>query len=205
MPPPAEDGDTRTVVDAPDRAAWRAWLERHHERSGSVWLRLSRGDGDGERSLRYEDAVQEGLCFGWIDSRARKRDDVSYDLLFAPRKRGSGWARTNKRRIERLLAEGRMAPAGLAAIEAAKADGSWTLLDLVEDLVEPDDLRAALDATPLARANWDGFPPSARRGILEWIAVAKRATTREQRVAETATLAAQGIRANQWPRPPRGG
>jgi uncharacterized protein YdeI (YjbR/CyaY-like superfamily) len=94
-----------------------------------------------------------------------------------------------------------MACAGRAVVEAARADGSWTLLDLVEDLVVPDDLAAALDAHPGARRQWEGFPPSARRGILEWIVQAKRDATRRQRVATTAELAARGERANQWRRP----
>jgi uncharacterized protein YdeI (YjbR/CyaY-like superfamily) len=122
-------------------------------------------------------------------------------LWFAPRRRTSGWSRPNKVRIERLEREGRLAPAGRAAVEAAKANGAWTLLDDVENLVVPDDLAAALDGCPGAREQWDAFPPSARRAILEWIVQAKRAETRAKRVEETSRLAALGQRANQWPRP----
>jgi uncharacterized protein YdeI (YjbR/CyaY-like superfamily) len=124
-------------------------------------------------------------------------------LLVTPRKRGSRWSRANKQRIQRLTAAGRLASAGLAAVTDAKADGSWTALDAVEELVEPEDLGAALDAEPNARANWDGFPGSTKRAILEWIIAAKRPPTRASRVAETARLAAQGIRANQWRQPGR--
>jgi uncharacterized protein YdeI (YjbR/CyaY-like superfamily) len=121
-------------------------------------------------------------------------------LWFAPRKARSGWARTNKQRIERLTAAGLMAPAGLAVIEAAKADGSWTLLDAVEDLVVPDDLAAAFDAAPSAREHWEAFPRSVRRAILEWIVQARRPQTRARRVAETADKASRNERAHQWSR-----
>lgn len=119
-------------------------------------------------------------------------------MLVTPRKARSNWSRANKERIERLEAAGRLAPAGQRAVQAAKADGSWSALDAVEDLVEPDDLRVRLDADPEARRHWDAFPRSAKRGILEWIVQAKRPATRARRVAETAERAAVGERANQW-------
>ena len=106
----------------------------------------------------------------------------------------------NKDRLERLLDEGLVTDSGLTAIESAKADGSWTALDDIDALVIPDDLLAALDRLPPARGNFEAFPPSARRGILEWIASAKTEPTRVKRVTETAELAQEGIRANQWPR-----
>lgn len=107
----------------------------------------------------------------------------------------------NKQRVERLTAEGRMAAAGLAAVEAAKANGAWSALDQVEELHEPDDVRAALDGTPGARGHWDAFPRSAKRAILEWIGTAKRDETRAARIEETARLAADNVRANQWRQP----
>ena len=115
-----------------------------------------------------------------------------------PRKPKSGWSRPNKERIERLLAAGLMAPAGLAAVEAARASGTWTALDAVERLEEPAELARALDADADARRHWDAFPRSAKRGILEWISNAKKPETRARRVAETARLAARDERANQW-------
>jgi uncharacterized protein YdeI (YjbR/CyaY-like superfamily) len=183
----------------PDRAAWRGWLAANHATAAGVWL-VTFKKATGRPRVEYAEAVEEALCFGWVDSLARRIDDERSRLLFTPRKRGSGWSRPNKERVERLLAAGLMTPAGLVVVEAARADGSWSALDDVENLVEPGDLRAALDADPEARRNWDGFPRSARRGILEWISTAKRAETRAKRVEETARLAAQGIRANQWPR-----
>jgi len=116
----------------------------------------------------------------------------------SPRKTKSGWARTNKERVARLEAEGLMTPAGRRVIEAAKANGSWSLLDDVENLVVPEDLATAFDAHPGSREHFDAFPRSARRNILEWIVMARRPQTRANRIAETAELAAKGERANQW-------
>ena len=121
-----------------------------------MWLVFWRKQS-GRTGLTYEEAVLEALCFGWIDSKGSKLDDERTMLWMSPRKRGSGWARTNKVRIEQLLADGLMAPAGLALIEEAKRDGSWTLLDDVENLVDPDDLAAALGAHPGARERWDAL------------------------------------------------
>jgi uncharacterized protein YdeI (YjbR/CyaY-like superfamily) len=180
-----------------DLAAWRAWLEDNHGRAAGVWLVTWRAH-TGRTRVSYDEAVEQALCFGWVDSRPRALDADRTMLWFSPRKRGSGWSRPNKERVQRLLAAGRVAPAGLAVLEAAKADGSWTMLDAVEDLVVPDDLAAALDARPGAREQWEAFPRSVRRGILEWIVQAKRAPTREKRVTETADKAAAGERANQW-------
>jgi uncharacterized protein YdeI (YjbR/CyaY-like superfamily) len=175
-------------------AEWRDWLSRNHDRGAGVWLVMRKASSGGPR-ISYEESVEQALCFGWVDSKGRSLDAEHTMLWFAPRKRGSGWARTNKARIERLTAAGLMAPAGLAVIEAAKADGSWTLLDDVENLVVPDDLAAAFVAHPPAQEHWDAFPRSARRAILAWIAVAKRAETRAKRIAEAAEKAQVNERA----------
>ncbi len=177
-------------------ADWRAWLAANHARPDGVWL-ITYRPGTGKATFSYEQAVEEALCFGWIDGQANKLDDERTMLWYAPRRPGSGWARTNKARVERLIADGRMTPAGLAKIEAAQADGSWTLLDSVERLEVPDDLAAEFDKYPDARAHFDAFPPSARRMALAWIAMAKRPETRARRVAETARLAQENVRANQ--------
>ena len=177
-------------------ADWRAWLADNHARAGGVWL-ITYRPATGKTPFSYEQAVEEALCFGWIDGQANKLDDERTMLWFAPRRPGSGWARTNKARIERLIADGRMTPAGLSKIEAAQADGSWTLLDSVERLEVPDDLAAEFDKYPDARAHFDAFPPSARRMALAWIATAKRPETRAKRVAETARLAQENVRVNQ--------
>jgi uncharacterized protein YdeI (YjbR/CyaY-like superfamily) len=173
---------------------WGEWLARHHERAAGVWLVTWRRQ-TGRPAPSYEEAVSEALRFGWIDSRSGPGDAERSELWFSPRRRGSAWARSNKARVERLEREGRLAPAGRRAIEAARADGSWTLLDDVENLVVPDDLAAAFTAHPGSRAQWDAFPSSARRSILEWIALARRDATRARRVAQTARSAADGRRA----------
>lgn len=189
------DGAERVHAETID--VWSRWLADHHQTSDGVWL-VSWKKHTRRPAVQYEEAVVEALRFGWIDSRSRRLDDDRTMLWFCPRRPGSGWSRPNKRRIEHLEREGRLEPAGRALIDQAKADGSWTLLDEVEDLIVPDDLAAAFDQHPGARAQWDLFPPSARRGILEWIVQAKRAPTRARRVEETARLAARGERANQW-------
>jgi len=181
------------------REAWRAWLEANHATSPGVW-HVSWKKATGRPAVGYDASVEEALCFGWVDSLQRTVDEERSMLLFTPRKPGSAWSRTNKERIGRLEAAGRMAPAGIAVVEAAKASGRWTALDGVEALVVPEDLRAAFDEHPGAAEHWDGFPRSARRGILEWIMQAKRPETRARRVAETAGKAARGERANQWRR-----
>jgi len=195
--------DDAPLVQCETRAEWRAWLEANHATATSAWLVTWR-TGSGRPVLGYEAGVEEALCFGWVDSRPGNVDEHRSKLYYAPRKPRSGWARTNKARVERLIAAGLMAPAGLVAIERAKANGGWEMLDEVEDLVVPLDLQAALDASPPAAANWEAFPPSARRGILEWIRQAKRPETRAARIAETSTLAARNERALQPPPKTRG-
>lgn len=191
--------DAAPQVHAETREAWRAWLDAHHATTPGAWL-VSWKKATGRPFVSYDDAVEEALAVGWVDSQPRTLDAGRAMRYFAPRKAGSGWSAPNKARIARLEAEGRMAPAGAAAVARARADGSWTALDAVEALVVPDDLAAALDAHDGARAHWDAFPRSARRGILEWIVQAKRAETRAGRIEETARLAARNERANQWPR-----
>ncbi|HUP30612.1 MAG TPA: YdeI/OmpD-associated family protein [Usitatibacter sp.] len=178
------------------RAQWRRWLERNHARAEGVWL-VTYKKASGKARMSYDEAVEEALCWGWIDSRTRALDDERGMLWMAPRKAKSGWSRTNKVRVKRLTAEGLMAPPGLARIAAAKRDGSWSALDDVEDMVVPADLSRAL-ASSGAQAHFDGFAPSIRKAILGWIASAKRPETRGKRVEETARLAAMKIPPPQW-------
>ncbi len=189
--PPANSVECRT------RAEWRAWLAAHHATSAGVWLIYFKKDS-GEPQLPYGEQVEEALCFGWVDSKPNKLDDKRTMLYFAPRKPGSGWARTNKERVRRLIADGLMTAAGQAKIEAAKKDGSWTMLDAIERMEVPPELAAALDANPTAKGHFDAFPPGVRKGIFQWIVTAKRPETRAKRVAETVALAAKNVRANQY-------
>jgi uncharacterized protein YdeI (YjbR/CyaY-like superfamily) len=191
--------DGRPMVGPFDRAAWRAWLIANHETTNGVYLASWRR-GSGRSSVSYEDAVEEALCVGWVDSSGRNLDEERSIQWFARRRPRSVWARSNKERVARLTAAGRMLPAGLAVIEEAKRSGMWTILDEVEDLVVPGDLADALDRRPPARANWDAFPPSARRAMLQWVVEARRPETRAKRIADIADKATRNERAY----PPRG-
>jgi uncharacterized protein YdeI (YjbR/CyaY-like superfamily) len=179
------------------RAAWREWLSENHLQPTGIWL-ISYKKATGKQEFDYDAAVEEALCFGWIDSKPNKLDAERSMLWFAPRKPRSGWSKPNKSRIDRAIASNLMTPAGMEKIAAAKLDGSWSKLDAVENLEIPDDLAIALAAQPPATANFAGFPRSTKRGILEWILNAKNPVTREKRILETATLAAQNQRANQY-------
>jgi uncharacterized protein YdeI (YjbR/CyaY-like superfamily) len=185
------------------RAAWRRWLTAHHGRAAGLWVVLDRGGARGR--LDYAGLVEEALCFGWIDSRPGALDDAHTRLWCAPRRPGSRWSRLNRRRAEALIASGRMAAPGLARIEAAKRDGTWTALDAVEDGQLPDDLRRALRRVAGATKYFAAFPRSTTRAILEWIAAAKTPGTRAKRIAETARLAGRNVRANQWRQPKSAG
>jgi uncharacterized protein YdeI (YjbR/CyaY-like superfamily) len=179
------------------RAEWRDWLAQHHTQKEGIWL-VSYKKATGKSRFDYDEAVEEALCFGWIDSKGNKLDDERSMLWFAPRKPGTGWSKLNKSRVERLTADGLMMPAGLAKIEAAKQDGSWNVLDSVEALEIPPDLRKALASNQTAGQYFEAFPRSVKRAILEWISNAKKSETRAKRIEETVTLAEKNIRANQW-------
>ena len=192
------------MVEAPsnsvhpkDRAEWRQWLAENHQRDQGVWL-ISYKRTTGKPAVEYDEAVEEALCFGWVDSKGNKLDEERSMLWFAPRRPGSNWARSNKGRVEKLIAAWLMTPAGLAKVEASQKDGTWYALEAVEALVIPPDLSEALAANPTAGAYFNAFPKSVKRAILEWIASAKRPETRTKRVVETVESAAQNIRANQW-------
>jgi uncharacterized protein YdeI (YjbR/CyaY-like superfamily) len=180
------------LLEVANRDELRAWLAENSMKSPGVRLAIGK-KGNTITELSYDDAVEEGLCFGWIDSVAGRLDEARFTTRFTPRKPGGTWARTNKVRIERLIAEGLMTPAGMAVIEAAKADGSWTLLDDVEDLIVPDDLAAALAENPAANQYWrTQAGASVRKIALHRIASAKRPETRAKRIAETVAEAARG-------------
>ncbi len=172
---------------------WAAWLAAHHADTPGVWL-VSPKASSGRRTFDYEAAILEALRYGWVDSTQRTVDDERTMMWYAPRRQGSVWTRNNKQRVARLEADGRMEPAGAAAVSAARASGMWTLMDDVEDLVVPDDLAEEFARHAGSRTHWDGFPPSARKEMLSWIALAKRAETRRRRVEETARRAALGER-----------
>lgn len=182
------------------RGEWRAWLEANHATSPGVWVVQWRS-ATGRPHMTYADLVEEALCFGWIDSRAKKIDRERSMIMMTPRKPTSAWARSNKQRVAKLIAEGRVVDAGFRAIETAKANGSWTALDDIDALIVPEDLLAALSRDRQAQRYFDAFPPSAKKMILYWIKSAKRPETRQRRIAETVRLAAENIRAPRSSRP----
>lgn len=184
-------------IEVTTRAQWRDWLSANHLQSESVWV-VTFKKGASRPRVPYDDLVEEALAFGWVDSLPRKLDEERTMLLMSPRKPGSNWSAVNKARIETMTEAGLMHPAGLAKIEQAKADGSWSALDAVDRLDVPADLAAAFAERSGSAEAFAAFPPSTRRGILEWIGNAKRPETRAARIAETAEKAARGERANQW-------
>jgi uncharacterized protein YdeI (YjbR/CyaY-like superfamily) len=175
--------DEIQVIEAADRAAWRAWLQQNHDIERAVWLVFWK-KGSGRPSIEWSDAVDEALCFGWIDSKVQSIDEHHYRQYWTVRKPGSVWSKINKDKIAELTANGLMTPAGLAAVERAKQDGSWTILDGPEAGIVPDDLAVAMEVAGV-RAAFDGFAFGARKAILAWLAMAKREATRANRVVKT--------------------
>ena len=180
----------------------RDWLAQNHTRDRGVWL-VSFKKADPDRYLSVGEIVDQCLCFGWVDSLTRSKDDLRSMLWISPRKKGSNWSRVNKEKVARLEAEGLMAPPGRAVIERAKADGTWTALDEVENLVIPSDLQAAFDQTPGSEETWQAYPRGVKRGALEILLNAKRAETRARKIAEIIDCAKAGERPFQW-RGPKG-
>ncbi len=173
---------------------WSDWLARHHGSTPGVWLVTARRS-TGRQTIGYDAAVVEALRFGWVDATVRTLDEKRSMQWFSPRRPTSGWAASNKARIEQLRAEGRLEPAGERAVRVAQENGTWTMYDDVEALVVPPDLAAALAELPGAREAWEGFSPSARRLMLTWVVQAKRPETRARRILEIAGTAARGERA----------
>ncbi|RPI99930.1 MAG: hypothetical protein EHM31_09200 [Candidatus Aminicenantes bacterium] len=179
------------------RQAWRAWLADNHDKSKGIWLAYYK-KGSGKTSVTYEEALQEALCFGWIDSLVRRIDEERYSQKYTPRNLKSIWSAANKARVDKLTAEGRMSPPGLAKVEAAKKNGSWQALCRIDPIIRtidvPADLRAALNAEPKAREIFDKRPPSEKKLWSYWVVSAKKAETRTRRVAETVKRVLAGRR-----------
>ena len=184
-------------INALTRADWRQWLADNHAIETSVWLMIFKKQS-GTSSVTYDETVDEALCFGWIDSSAKKGDDQHYLQFFTRRNPKSNWSRVNKNKVDKLTAAGLMTDAGQAMIDLAKQTGTWTALDDVENLLSPPDLQELLNASPTAKGHFDAFPRSAKRGVLEWLLNAKTPVTRAKRIAEIVTLAGRNERANQY-------
>ncbi len=182
------------LVHLRDRAAWRRWLERNHGTAKGVWVVSWRAQ-TGKPRVDYDALVQDALCFGWIDGHQKPVDDELIMQLLTPRRPGSAWASSNKKRVASLEQAGAMTEAGRRVVEAAKADGSWSRYDSADALEIPTDLKAALARNAAAARNFDAFTDAAKRAILRWLIDAKRPETRAKRVGETARLAATNERA----------
>ena len=176
-------------------ADWRAWLAQNCQSEKEVWLVIYHSDS-GTPSVRYHEAIEHALCYGWIDSQARKRDADSSCLRFTPRSPHSTWSRVNRQRAVRMIELGLMTEPGQALIELARASGTWQVLPDAESSAIPDDLRELLDRNEAARKNFQNFPPSSKRLILEWIVTARKPDTRQRRINQTVTLAEVNIRAH---------
>lgn len=181
-------------MHAETREQWRAWLAENHATTKGVWL-CSWRTPSGLPRCPYPEAIEQAICFGWVDSTNTVFDEERGMQLYSPRKGKSSWTRLNRARAAEMEDRGLMTDAGRAAIAVAKSNGWWTILDTVEDLIYPPDLAAALDAEPSARSSWDGFPPSARKMMLYWIISAGREETRAGRIAKIVAEAAVGKRA----------
>ncbi len=187
--------DSYPQVEAPTRAAWRSWLSKHHASSKGIWLVFYK-KASGVASISYDEAVEEALCFGWIDSRLGALDDQRYRQVFSPRRPQSEWSALNKRRVAKLQADGLMKPAGRKAIAAAQANGAWSKIDAVEAGIVPEALRNALARSPIAKQRFDEFSPSTRKYILHWIHNIKSPEKRLERIRVAVQLARRGLKAN---------
>lgn len=180
-----------------NRQQWRQWLEKNHDKKQSIWLIFYKKNASVTAISRSE-ALDEALCFGWIDSTARPINDEQFMQSFTRRKPYSVWSKINKGHVDRLIAEGLMMPAGYESIEAAKKNGSWSVLDDVEELVIPKDLAKEFKAHPGSKKYFMSLSKSVKKIMLQWIVLAKRTETRQKRITEIAELAAQQLKPKQF-------
>lgn len=178
-----------------NRQEWRDWLAENYDKSNGIWFVYFKKT-TGKPRVTYDEAVEEALCFGWIDSLPRKLDDERSKLLFTPRKPKSVWSKLNKTRIEKLVETGAMTEIGLAKIEAAKRDGSWNSLDASDNLEIADDLQKAFDANKTAETNFHNFTEGVKKAILQWLNSAKREETRKARIEKLVMMAEKNLRVN---------
>jgi uncharacterized protein YdeI (YjbR/CyaY-like superfamily) len=176
---------------------WRTWLEQNHASSSSVWVVFYRKASQ-KPSLSWSEAVDMALCYGWIDSKKIKIDQETSHQFFSRRKPKGTWSKINKDKVSRLIESGLMNQAGLDCIEIAKKNGSWTILDQVEELIVPQDFEDALTSRPGAKEFYESLSKSVRKMMLTWIIFAKRPETRQNRIDEIATLASRGEKPKQF-------
>ena len=182
----------------PDSAGkWRAWLQKNHAKEQSVWL-ICYKQNAGKPTLSWSEAVDEALCFGWIDSTRKTIDEHSFMQFFSRRKANSTWSRINKDKVEVLIADGKMAQAGLDSIALAKKNGSWNLLDTVDTLEIPKDLGKEFQLRRGSKEYFLSLSKSIRKMMLQWIVLAKRPETRAKRILEIAEHAAKKQKPKQF-------
>jgi uncharacterized protein YdeI (YjbR/CyaY-like superfamily) len=189
--------DSVKIFRAKTRKAWRKWLEKNHAKEKSVWLIMYR-KATNIPSVNYAEAVEEALCFGWIDSIKKKRDTESSIQFFSQRKPKSSWSKLNRDRADKLTKQGLMTPQGQAMIDLAKRTGTWSAMKEVENTVIPSDLKELFNKNVIAFNNFQSFPVSSKKIILTWILSAKTPETRRKRIKETVALARKNIRANHY-------
>lgn len=185
------------------RQEWREWLQENHTQKQSVWL-IYYKKKSAIPTVMYSDAVDEALCFGWIDSKAKPLDNEKFMQFFSKRKANSVWSKVNKAKVERLIGEGLMTKAGFESIEIAQQNGSWTILDEAEALIIPKDLDEEFQKRPKAKSYFLGLSRSDKRNILQWLVLAKREETRQKRIAEIVELADQNQKPKQFRGPKNG-
>lgn len=173
------------------RKEWRQWLLKNHAKEQAVWV-IYYKKSSGTPSMEWSEAVDEALCFGWIDGRRRAIDAERFIQYFSKRKPGGTWSKINKEKVVRLIAEGLMAPAGLEVVAAAKNNGSWNILDSVEALEIPADLEAAFSKNAAARKFYDGLSKSVKKRVLHWLIMVKKEETRKKLVNDIVASAAEG-------------
>ncbi|WP_159517678.1 YdeI/OmpD-associated family protein [Sunxiuqinia indica] len=179
------------------QADWRKWLERNHQSKQAVWLVYYKSSTK-VASISWSEAVDEALCFGWIDSTKKTIDKERYMQYFSRRKSTSTWSKINKDKVAKLIQNNRMTEAGFDSIATAKENGTWSLMDDIEKLIIPEDLRIALNQNERSMEFFQSQSKSIKKSMLHWVVIAKRMETRKKRIAEIARLAAQGIRPNQF-------
>lgn len=176
-----------------NRQEWRQWLQENHQSKPSIWL-VQYKVKSGRPTISWSEAVDEALCFGWIDSTRKTLDQDTFIQFFCPRKPRSIWSKINKAKIERLIEEGLMAPAGLAIVEIAKKNGYWSILDEVEELIIPADLEKAFAEVPGSKDYFLSLSKSTRKIWLSHLVMAKQAATREKRIGEILELVGQELK-----------
>ena len=174
-------------------AAWSRWLEEHEADPAGVWLVLAKKGTTSPTSLTYDEALEVAICHGWVDGQLAKRDEQTFRRRFTPRRRGSAWSKRNVAIVARLTDEDRMKPSGLAAVQRAKADGSWdSAYEGQSAITVPPDLAASLAATPAAQAMFDQLDAANRYAVLYRVSTAKRAETRQRRIEQLVSMLARG-------------